>query len=276
MKRLGFIPTAALSTACLCGIAFYQSAGNDIVPKVAAPSGRVPVPALPADPRDVHRPGRVPDRIILTWNGDPAHSQAVTWRTDATVTRGVAQIAVADAGPGFAKSASAVTAVTSYLKTDLNEASYHSAQFTDRSPAIRYAYRVGDGTNWSEWNHFRTASDKSEPFSFIYFGDAQNDIKSMWSRVVREAHAEAPKARFMIHAGDLISNGDDDAQWGEWHGAGGWLNAMVPSIATPGNHEYVREMLGVTSHLSKHWRPQFAFPENGPPGLEETVFFIDY
>ena len=45
-------------------------------------------------------------------------------------------------------------------------------------------YRVGDGVNWSEWFHFRTASDRPEPFSFIYFGDAQTDLKSLWSRVI--------------------------------------------------------------------------------------------
>ena len=48
--------------------------------------------------------------------------------------------------------------------------------------------------NWSEWVHARTASDKPEPFSFIYFGDAQNDVKSLWSRVIRGAYSDAPKA----------------------------------------------------------------------------------
>lgn len=28
--------------------------------------------------------------------------------------------------------------------------------------------------------------------------------------------------------------------------------------------------------LSSHWRPQFAFPENGPESLEETVYWLDY
>jgi hypothetical protein len=59
------------------------------------------------------------------------------------------------------------------------------------------------GERWSEWFHFRTASTRAEPFSFIYFGDAQNDILSLWSRVLREGYATAPRARFMIHAGDM-------------------------------------------------------------------------
>ncbi len=30
---------------------------------------------------------KFPDRIILGWKGDAAHSQAVNWRTDSTVTK---------------------------------------------------------------------------------------------------------------------------------------------------------------------------------------------
>src|SRR5688500_1994527 len=51
---------------------------------------------------ELHRPTPMPDRIILTWSGDPATTQAVTWRTDPTIRNALAQIAVATAGPAFA------------------------------------------------------------------------------------------------------------------------------------------------------------------------------
>lgn len=218
-----------------------------------------------------HRPTAIPDRIILTWEGDPSYSQAVTWRTDTSVVKPIAQITPADPnGRAMADKATIIEAATTPLTSDLGNAHYHTAIFTGLQPASQYAYRVGDGTNWSEWFHFRTASDQTEPFSFIYFGDAQNDVKSLWSRVIRGAYSDASKARFIIHAGDLINNANRDAQWGEWFGAGGWVNGMVPSIATPGNHEYEK------GTLSRHWRPQFAQPTHGPEGLEETAFVLDY
>lgn len=220
---------------------------------------------------EAYRPTAIPDRIILTWEGDPAHSQAVTWRTDTSVNRAIAQITMADPdGKAMMEKATAVEASSTPLTSDLGNAHYHSANFTGLQPASLYAYRVGDGTNWSEWFHFRTASEKAEPFSFIYFGDAQNDVKSLWSRVIRGAYSDASKAKFIIHAGDLINRANRDAEWGEWFGAGGWVNGMVPSIATPGNHEYE------SGKLSRHWRPQFTQPTNGPEGLEETVFTLDY
>jgi 3',5'-cyclic AMP phosphodiesterase CpdA len=221
-----------------------------------------------------HRPTAIPDRIILTFTGDPAKSIGVSWRTDTSVAPGqaIAQIAPASAYPKFAENAANVTAKSAAVNADLGMAHFHSAALTDLKPDTLYAYRVGDGQNWSEWIQFRTASDKPEPFSFIYFGDAQNDIKSLWSRAIRSAYSEAPKAKFMIHAGDLINNGPSDAQWGEWFNAGGWVNGMVPSVPSPGNHEYS----GATKGLSDHWRPQFCLPENGPAGLEETCYYVDY
>ncbi len=275
------LPNRTRLAACLLALMFGPSPcpahdGHDDPPK--------PVPDAEA-----HRPTAIPDRIIRTFAGDPARSIAVTWRTDATVAKAVAQVAPADAGPKFAAHARTVDASSTTLATDLGEARFHSVVFDDLAPAQLYAYRVGDGVNWSEWIHARTASDRPEPFSFIYFGDAQNDLKSLWSRVIRGAYSDAPKARFIIHAGDLVNRANRDAEWGEWFGAGGWVNAMVPSVPTPGNHEYERppapkaDSNGTPkadqpqkASLSRHWRPQFTLPENGPEGLTETVYYIDY
>ncbi|WZO98281.1 metallophosphoesterase family protein [Isosphaeraceae bacterium EP7] len=251
------------------------------------PAAHDHAPPTPVADAVIHRPTAVPDRIIRTFAGDPATSIAVTWRTDAGVSKGVAQIAPADAGSKFPASAKTFEATATLMTTDLGEARSHSVVFEGLTPSVTYAYRVGDGVNWSEWVHAKTASEKPEPFSFVYFGDAQNDVKSLWSRVIRGAYSDASKASFIVHAGDLINRANQDALWGEWFGAGGWVNAMVPSIPTPGNHEYERPKAPepapgenppepAKAVLSRHWRPQFALPMNGPAGLEETVYYVDY
>lgn len=222
-----------------------------------------------------HKPSALPDRVILTWAGDPRFTQAVTWRTDGTVETAFAEIAEAEDGPKFPAKARRVEARTEELGTELAHSHYHSAQFEGLKPNTRYVYRVGDGVNWSEWFQFRTTADSAEPFKFIYFGDAQNDLKAMWSRVMREAFSDAPRSRFIIHAGDLINNANNDAQWGEWHRAGGWVNAMIPSIPVPGNHEYEKDKTTGQSSLTRHWRPQFTLPTHGPSGLEECAYFVD-
>jgi 3',5'-cyclic AMP phosphodiesterase CpdA len=224
---------------------------------------------------EAHRPSPLPDRIILSPAADPARGAAVSWRTSSAVRHGRAQITMATHGPELRLAPVTVPARTEPLDTDLGPAHGHSVEFGDLEPGTRYAYRVGDGVNWSEWFQFETAPREPTRFQFVHFGDAQNDILSLWSRVVREASRHAPRAQLMIHSGDLVNRGDSDAQWGEWFRAGGFLHASIPTLPIPGNHEYVK--VGETgSRLTPHWRWQFTLPEHGPAGLEETCASIVY
>jgi 3',5'-cyclic AMP phosphodiesterase CpdA len=222
---------------------------------------------------EMYRPTVMPDRIVLTWAGDPATTQAVTWRTDTSVKNAVAQIAIADPDPTF--KGSDVPATTSELVAKLWPANYHSAKFENLKPDTMYAYRVGDGSPWSEWLQFRTASDKPGPFSFIYLGDAQIGIRSLWSRVIRQALKTAPDARFVAFGGDLATDGSNDALWGELFGVGAGVYGMTSVFPTPGNHEYRKDGAG-SSHVTPHWHAQFTLPENGPKGLEEYAYHTDY
>lgn len=224
---------------------------------------------------DFYPPTPIPDRIILTLTASPDTSMAVNWRTSLAVNKALVQVALADASPQFKKKVLLFEGETTALLTDRNGANYHSAVMTGLEPETLYAYRVGNGMHWSEWIHFKTASSKSKPLSFLYFGDAQNDLKSMWSRAIRGAYSKMPEANFMIHAGDLINRANSDNEWGEWFYAGGWVYSSMPSVATPGNHEYYRNEER-KSLLSKHWQPTFTLPENGPENSKETVYYTDY
>ncbi len=236
-----------------------------------------PPPALSDAQR--YAPSLNPDRIVLTFSGDPATTQAVTWRTSTEVTQAVAEIAEAEPGPGFTERAQRVEAITRPFTSDLSSCHVHAVVFRGLQADTLYAYRVGDGVNFSPWHQFQTAGPANKPFSFIYFGDAQNDVRSLWTRVVRRAFADAPRAAFTLHAGDLINHANRDGEWGEWFEAAGWINTMIPVVATPGNHEYytVKDASGARRRLlSDHWGMQFAFPANGPEALRGTVYFVDY
>lgn len=219
----------------------------------------------------------IPDRIILTWSEDPTTTQSVTWRTDSTVIQSYGQILAESSSPKLEKpESSEFIATTSVLKgKEYESANYHSVTFRGLHPDKVYTYRVGDGKNWSEWFQFRTAPATDRPFSFIYLGDAQNDIKSKWSRVIRRAFATNGDARFIVHAGDLINRSNNDNEWGEWHFGGGFINGMIPSIPSSGNHEYFRDEQK-TLTLDPHWKAQYTLPENGPEELKESVYYTDY
>ena len=241
---------------------------------------------VPQFAKDWEKPGLHPDRIVINFSQDPSSAVNVTWRTSKDVQEGYAEIAVATPAPKFWRNATTKKAKTTVMDAagimDAQVIShYHTVRFDSLMPDTLYAYRVGDGEIWSEWIQFRTAAKESKPFSFLYVGDAQNYILELWSRLIREGYRKAPNASFIIHAGDLVSEAHHERQWHEWFTAGGWIHRMLPSIATPGNHEY-RALNEEEKHLRKlsvQWKPQFEFPLNGPAGmeeLEETVYYIDY
>lgn len=224
-------------------------------------------------------PGPRPDRVVLTWTGDPASSQAVTWRTVATGTEAWAEILPATDGP-LAGSPVRVSARSASLEpVGAPSSRCHSVEFTGLAADTLYAYRVGDGSTWSEWFQFRTARREVAPFTFLFFGDPQTDIRSQWSRVWRQGWLTSPHAAFAVLTGDLINQGDSDDEWGEWFEAVGWVGATRPLVLAAGSHEYINSAPAAGKRiksLSLHWRPQFALPENGPEGLPETCYWFDY
>ena len=229
-------------------------------------------------------PSKDPDRIILTFNGDPSSKRAVTWRTDSTVKKSVAQIALAGVNSRFSKNAITYTASTEKFDVGLYKSNnsymvnYHSVIFEKLKPNSLYAYRVGDGTNWSEWIQFLTASNDYSPTQFVYFGDAQNDVLSHWSRVIRMAYQTAPNASFVIHAGDLVDTAHKDYEWAQWFKAGGFIHSQWTAIPVVGNHEFQRTKQSSPKKLSIQWRPQFTLPveKSLNSKLHETVFTVNY
>lgn len=220
-------------------------------------------------------PTPIPDHIILNCTTDPAHTMAVTWRTDTSVPEARAEIAVADASFNYIFYAETFPAKTELLKNGDYAAHYHSVIFENLKPNTLYAYRVGAADTWSEWFQFRTAADHAEPFTFLYLGDGQNAILSLWSRAIRAAYSAAPESRLIIHGGDIVNVADSYTEWSEWHTAAGWINGMIPSVPVPGNHEYYHGP-GRDHYLTDFWFANFTVPENGIPALPESNYFFDY
>lgn len=231
-----------------------------------------------------YAPSAAPDRIILGTAADPARSQPVAWRTAPGLATTEAQIAVASASVGLHLEARTVTGTQQALPAENGLALHHVVEFDGLEPDRLYAYRVRGLGTWSEWFQFRTArtgKDGDEPFSFLYFGDAQNSVKSHFSRVIREARLEMPRPALMLHAGDLVNlrSGLHDDEWGEWFDAGAFLYAMTPNIVAAGNHEHVDTVGpdGETKEiLSPHFRAQFPVPANGLPELPDTVYYTHH
>src|SRR5690554_104696 len=215
-----------------------------------------------------------PDRIFRNITEDPATSVAISWRTDTDTRENYIEILPAVSDPALIKNAARQMALTEPFELNTIKVNYHSAIVRDLMPNTLYMYRVGKGDHWSEWFHITTAGKTGEKFSFIYLGDVQMGMRTLWPRVAREAFVKKPDAKLIMYAGDIVNRGLNDHEWGELFYGGSFIHSMIPGLPTPGNHEHADNEEGVNL-LTTLWKPQFVLPENGPEGLEETAYYAD-
>ncbi|WP_437369259.1 metallophosphoesterase [Maribacter litoralis] len=219
---------------------------------------------------------QLPHHIKISWETAPENSQAVTWRTRATESKGYVEYVEATASPFFEKRIKKEQANSQSYTSDDGVWYYHSVNLQNLKPNTQYSYRVGNKDQWCEWAEFKTATGQNESFKFLYFGDVQRYIHSLGSRALRQAVLANPDAKFMLFAGDLIHRGGLNTEnWNEFFPAGGWAFQNIPIVATPGNHEHKWATKG-TREITPLWNLNFSFPKNGPKGQEEQTYFLDY
>lgn len=208
------------------------------------------------------------EHVVLTPTADPAESQTVSWRTGDATTAPILEIAPR----GDTEDVTRVDGTHIGTEDAADDAAW--ARATDLEPDTEYQYRVSSENNgFSDWHHFTTASADEKPFTFLYFGDVQNDITTEAAPVVRAGLEAQPDAELLVHAGDMVDDAGSTAEWEEWYTAyGSETLAGKNQVAAVGNHEY-------DGDLSPSWRTRFPTAGNGPDSgadLSETVYYTDY
>jgi len=220
----------------------------------------------PAEP--LYTPSSTPDRILLTWSGDPMNSRDVTWQGDTISRMGYLQVIDSIS----ASDTIAYSSPSRIIRTQGGAAAYFRVGLKNLKAGDSYSYRVANGSHWSDWYHFKIGNGPDSPYSFIYIGDVQDSINGISGKIFRQAYASLPGAAFMMFIGDMIER-PHDAYWAEWFREGGSIFRTIPVIATPGNHEYHK---GLIQKLDERWMAHFSFPQNGPPHFLGRVCYWDY
>ncbi|MDI1445652.1 metallophosphoesterase [Polyangium sp. 6x1] len=111
---------------------------------------------------------------------------------------------------------------------------FHAIRVDGLAPATTYAYRVKVGNVESKPVDFTTAPADARPFKFVAYGDSRSDAAA--HAAVARAIDAAP-ADFFVHTGDMVQDGDNEAQWQEFFGIEGKLLANRCAFVAVGNHE---------------------------------------
>lgn len=198
-----------------------------------------------------------PEQVILTWTGDPAVSQAITWLSP-DGEADIIQYAEAEGFDGdFSAAGQAVAAGGQFAGSDDHR---FTVTLTGLAPGTQYFYRVGRDEAWSENFSFSTSADPDD-FTFLYLGDVQEGYVG-WGSMLEQIYDENPDVRFALLGGDLTNH---DNEWGDFLGAATGVFSQIPMMPAKGNHD------------GNLFLDFLALPDNGPQGVIGSCFYsFDY
>ncbi|MBD3878773.1 MAG: metallophosphoesterase [Quinella sp. 1Q5] len=132
-------------------------------------------------------------------------------------------------------------------------------------------YRIIDGEAATDWHDLKTVSDKCKA---IIFPDSQcGGGYETWGTVACGAFERNPDANFFVNVGDLVDNGEDNAQWEDWLAQVEEYLPQVPFVPVMGNHETYSRAWEVRLPVS--YLNYFAPPDNGFEEFSRRFYSFD-
>lgn len=221
----------------------------------------------------------VPKSVISNFGKDPETGRDFSWVTSSATKGGVIEYCAKDKFNGFDRNnIIKVTAQSYETKTDLDRRAIHKVELVDLKPGTDYVYRVGSIGCFSPQGVFRTAGQETGGFTFLNITDTQGTTAgdyAIWKNTLDKALGMFPNARFLIHTGDMVDDGQRINQWDLFTGAAGNELMNLPIAPVVGNHEMLNN--NKTNYNAKNFTDRFNLPkvlDSGAPS--GTVYSFDY
>jgi hypothetical protein len=215
MIRSSFLISLVLVAGLLLfPVAAEQGAGGDVPALVRGPY------LVPAGPGAL---------AVHVWTDRPVDAGVKFWIPD-TGGEGNFSRTIASAGP----------------------ATHHRILLTDLSPGSRYMYRVRYGGASTGELHFLTCPAAGQ-VTFLVMGDSQDQPPATLQEerfgAIAARAAMEPGVLFLVHTGDFVGDGEDEADWDRFFRISGVLLANTTLLPVRGNHdgapENFKELFGL-------------------------------
>ena len=172
--------------------------------------------------------GATPFRLSVTVNGDTATSRGFCWYT---AENAETKIEFDGVDESFYK-------VSNVTCEEWDGNYMHKLVVSELKKGTTYTYRVGDGTNWSEWGTF-TTDNGDDKVSFINMADVQASSLENFqvgANTLAEAFKKLPDADFVSNCGDF-TNDSTNEEWDYYDTAFGAMNKNFTIVPVAGNHD---------------------------------------
>jgi exopolysaccharide biosynthesis protein len=199
-----------------------------------------------------------PSEIQLNATADPTTTQNITWISNPTKAGNTATVryaVVPESGEPSKWKTVTGSSILNAFNTTSHAALLNSVTLTGLTPGTKYAYQVGNGTNWSGIQYFTTDNNSSQT-NFFVIGDTQlsgNDttdaeyIQTIQNIAAKLKNTET-KWSFGLQTGDFIDNGGNLTQWQQILNLFDTQFSETPFIHVLGNHEYYGDADGAAAN----------------------------
>lgn len=184
----------------------------------------------------------VPESVIVNLGTAADSSFNFTWDTSENAVAGAVEYCSKADFRGFDKSNILRVNDRSYItKNNKGTRRIHKAELNNLKPETAYIYRVGSSASgYSRQGELTTSENDQNSFTFINITDTQGvNAKdySKWKSTLDGALKKFPEARFLVHTGDMVDNGDSIYQWDLFSQAAKSELMKLPIVPAVGNHE---------------------------------------
>lgn len=226
-----------------------------------------------------------PDHIMLSINGNAAHTMTVTWRTDVGISNGYAL---------YRKKGTdewqRADAEVERFDSDMDSSNIFWAHMNDLEASTEYEYTCGNDRFRSEIYSFATSEKNPDSFEFLCLTDIQHGAAeppadySELNRIIKDILKAHPDVKFILTAGDNTNCGQTDIQWtGLFDGLKGIIEGL-PFMMALGNHDdmgfenYFEYKNKYYSEKAEYFSKQFrgSYPYNGPEDWKTANYAFNY
>lgn len=187
-----------------------------------------------------------PQRVLLTM-GEDGDKRYVSWVCDS-----VPQTFWLDYVRKNSSDTFTCVASSSVFRSRSGVSCYYAAHMDRLDSVGSYQYRIRREKDTTEWYRFEV--NPSTDYSFLYFGDVQDELNGGFGRVLDTLMRGNTRCSFLLFGGDFIER-PMNQYWDESVGSLDSFARKLPIVAVPGNHEYLK---GVTRTLEGRF--PLAFP----------------
>ncbi|CAM3592819.1 metallophosphoesterase [Erysipelothrix urinaevulpis] len=209
---------------------------------------------------------KTPQNKLLTWVNDARDSIHVSWKTDTSEKDTVLRLKEMKSDSQWIT----ISGDSELIADATGEFRVHHVEGTDLKENTSYEYQVGDGENFSEPEILKTAAKTKDEFTFTLVADSQAyDEKGfqLYANVIEQAKKRNPNTEFLLHAGDIVEEGNRLDQWDMFLKCQDQTN--LPLMSVMGNHD-------VYGQGTKTYNTLVQNPKNGPKEFKNSVYYQDY